>query len=107
KIWCFGTTVLLGGLGMGCSNHPVTTGAAAYWEVAHVQKAEPRHHLEDLAAEKFHPSPVAFQPDLDPEPGYSLEVGMDDDPNMQMPEQEGEKARGQWEPLQSAPSKRE
>lgn len=52
-------------LGSGCSSQPITTGAAAYWEVAHSEEVEARTGLQEEAAEAFYPSAKQFEPTWD------------------------------------------
>ena len=52
-------------IGIGCSSQPITTGAAAYWEVAHSEEVEARTELQEEAAEAFYPSADAFKPNWD------------------------------------------
>lgn len=65
-------TAALGMLaGSGCSSQPVTTGAAAYWEVAHGEDVQARSEIQEDAAQTFYPSPEPFTPTWDLVDDYS------------------------------------
>ena len=75
KIFCLAVSGMVLG---GCSHHPITTGAGAYWEVAHMVRADARNHLEVVAANRYYPDPNKIELDPAAKAGFSHEIGMPD-----------------------------